>query len=264
MPDPRLSAEIYESIADIAIPLDPQMVEALSSHIEVAGSAAKTQLIRDALLAAGAEVPKDLTATARIAVAWANEYAARLVAEIQDSTRAGIAEVIADGLERQKGVPGTARMLRPVLSADDVTERVRTFAGLNKQRVQSVLKYEKELIKAGYSPKQVAKKVAREARHQLKARSELIAQQEMHNATSAAQAHEAATLGFKEKRWQTVGDERVRESHRANEQAGWIPTEQPFPSGGQTSPDGVGCRCVVSFRGVDTDSVLAAMQSGAI
>lgn len=46
-----------------------------------------------------------------------------------------------------------------------------------------------------------------------------------------------------EKAWLTVGDERVRESHEANEGEGWIPLDQSFGSGADRPPTDPGCRC---------------------
>jgi len=51
-----------------------------------------------------------------------------------------------------------------------------------------------------------------------------------------------------QKAWLTVGDERVRESHEANEGEGWIPLDQSFGSGADRSPTDPGCRCSMMYR----------------
>lgn len=83
-------------------------------------------------------------------------------------------------------------------------------------------------------------------------RAELIA------VTEAAEAYETGNrlvidemtaVGLEmEKQWSTVGDERVSAGCRENSQAGWIPVDQPFPSGHQHAPRFPGCRCAILYR----------------
>lgn len=51
-----------------------------------------------------------------------------------------------------------------------------------------------------------------------------------------------------EKRNLTVGDERVSDGCKANQEAGWIPLESAFPSGHQGPPRFPGCRCSLQMR----------------
>jgi hypothetical protein len=51
-----------------------------------------------------------------------------------------------------------------------------------------------------------------------------------------------------EKFWSTVGDEKVSEGCRENEEAGWIPIDQAFPSGHQRPLRFPGCRCIANYR----------------
>lgn len=51
-----------------------------------------------------------------------------------------------------------------------------------------------------------------------------------------------------EKAWLTVGDDRVRPEHRANQQQGWIPLDEQFSSGHQRPPTDPGCRCTLLMR----------------
>lgn len=62
-------------------------------------------------------------------------------------------------------------------------------------------------------------------------------------------AEEMAAQGLPmEKKWQTVGDQRVRPSHRENQGAGWIGMDEPFPSGADIPPEDPGCRCAGLWR----------------
>ncbi len=51
-----------------------------------------------------------------------------------------------------------------------------------------------------------------------------------------------------EKSWLTVGDDRVRDEHAANEGEGWIPIDQSFGSGADRAPTDPGCRCSTLYR----------------
>jgi len=63
----------------------------------------------------------------------------------------------------------------------------------------------------------------------------------------AAREMEAAGLRM-EKKWQSVGDDRVRPAHRENQGAGWLPIDDTFPSGDDIPPADPGCRCVGLWR----------------
>jgi hypothetical protein len=51
-----------------------------------------------------------------------------------------------------------------------------------------------------------------------------------------------------EKSWLTVGDDRVRPDHRANQGQGWIPLDDAFGSGDDRPPADPGCRCTLLMR----------------
>ena len=116
-------------------------------------------------------------------------------------------------------------------------------------------------MEEGYNYQQVARAIAAKydeyavpvtrPRH-IRNRAELIA------VTEAAEAYETGNrlvidemtaVGLEmEKHWSDVGDERVSAGCRANSQAGWIPVDQPFPSGHQHPPRFPGCRCATLYR----------------
>lgn len=59
----------------------------------------------------------------------------------------------------------------------------------------------------------------------------------------------AAKTGFQmEKAWTTSEDGKVEETCLLNAAAGWIPLEEPFPSGDMTYPAHPRCRCAVKAR----------------
>lgn len=63
----------------------------------------------------------------------------------------------------------------------------------------------------------------------------------------AAQEMESAGLKM-ERKWITVGDDRVRPSHRDSQAEGWQPLDHVFASGAKRSPTDSGCRCVMIYR----------------
>lgn len=146
------------------------------------------------------------------AIAAIKDRAAAAVTEIDATTREEIARIVTQGMED----------------------------GYNYQQVA-------RQIVAKYDEFGVGKPQAH-----IRNRAELIA------VTEAAEAYEIgnrlvidemAAVGLEmEKQWSTVGDERVSAGCRANSQAGWIPVDQPFPSGHQHAPRFPGCRCATLYR----------------
>lgn len=181
------------------------------------------------------------------AIAWAEEYAARQVVEIAESTRLGIAEAIADGIRNMRGVEGTARDLRDQI-------------GLNSARLRTVENYRAQLERRGLDRADVAGKVERFARKQLRQRSELIANNEINVAVSTAQLDRAQRLGREEKEYLTVGDDRVSEDIcLPNESEGRVPIDYIYVHGGLATPGHVRCRCAVSYFGGTRDVARAAL-----
>ena len=146
------------------------------------------------------------------AVAAIKDRAAAAVKEIDATTREEIARIVTQGMEE----------------------------GYNYQQVarQIVAKYEE----FGVGKPQA----------HIRNRAELIA------VTEAAEAYEEGNrlvidemmaVGLEmEKSWSTVGDDRVSDGCRENSQAGWIPVDEPFPSGHQHAPRFPGCRCAILYR----------------
>lgn len=146
------------------------------------------------------------------AVGYAEDYAARLVARINATTRDGIrrlvAEAVGDGWSYQQ-LAGAIR---------------ETYQGFTTPKPQQ----------------------------HIRDRAELVAVTEVGNAYEAGTAGtirqlEQAGLAM-EKAWLTVGDERVDDECAANEAAGWIPATAAFPSGHDRPLAHPACRCTLQFR----------------
>lgn len=75
-----------------------------------------------------------------------------------------------------------------------------------------------------------------------------ISQTETAQAVEATRDNLYTDAGFDEHRWFTVGDNKVRDSHRKNEREGWISITQKFSSGEKSPAEAIKCRCTKSYR----------------
>lgn len=146
------------------------------------------------------------------AVAYLENYGANLVTRIDDATRNYIHDVLVKGSNEGWGYDKVAKAL---------TERYADFAvGRPQQHIQS--------------------------------RAHLIAVQETAEAYGQANLDVAMDLeegGLPmEKKWGLSRDERTCEICLGNEAVGWIPIEEPFPSGHHRETAHPACRCNVGYR----------------
>lgn len=142
------------------------------------------------------------------AVAYAKMHAAAQVARIDDATRAGLNGLISQATE--EGWSYTRL-------SDAIGERFGEFAtGGDNPRSRRAAVYELgDAYEAG---------------------NEMAARELM-----------AAGVPL-EKKWLTVGDDRVRPSHRGNQNQGWINYDDTYSSGDFRPPSDPGCRCVTLTR----------------
>jgi len=80
------------------------------------------------------------------------------------------------------------------------------------------------------------------------ARFRRIKRTESHTALEKGGYNYAVGYGAKYKRQNTVGDSRVRPSHRAAQAEGWIQVDKAFVSTGRMVADDINCRCYLSYR----------------
>ena len=86
-------------------------------------------------------------------------------------------------------------------------------------------------------------------------RAATIARTEMAFAEGQGGKQAANLQGLTEKRWITVGDERVESLCIMNEAIGWISTSDLFPSGHDTIPVHPNDRCIIEYRdGISAES----------
>lgn len=146
------------------------------------------------------------------AVKYLQDYGARMVTKIDDTTRAYLQTLITQATHEGWSYKRTA---------EAIIERYQDFA------------------------------VGRPQAH-IDSRAHLVAVTETGNAYVEGNlqvAQELAAAGIEmEKYWSTVGDDKVSDGCRENEAAGWIGLDQTFPSGHQRPLRFPGCRCDLLTR----------------
>jgi len=140
-----------------------------------------------------------------------------------------------------------ARGLDAGLNPRDIARNLQEVQGLDSNRAASFEKFREGLAQSDMTDAQIAAAEEREFQRLLRERRETIANTEANKAVSEGDFLNAKNDGAKFKIWQTSGDERVSDICEANEAAGPIPIDEPFPSGDDTTPGHVNCRCSVTF-----------------
>lgn len=176
--------------------------------------AAAQAALRAGALAAIADVEIDFSfslANPR-AVQYLEEHGYGLISQIDEVTRGNIATIITNGVDEGWSYERMAR---------EISALYREMA------------------------------VGRPQRH-IDSRAHLIAVTEAGNAYEAGSAmliQDLVDAGLAmDKKWLTVGDDRVSDGCRANERAGWIPFSQAFPSGHAHPLRFPGCRCTTLYQ----------------
>jgi len=149
-----------------------------------------------------------------LARAYIDEHGARLVSNVNETTKGYIRTIIGNGLDDGWSYDKLAKSL---------IERFDEFA------------------------------IGKPQKH-IDSRAHLIAVTEIGNAYESGNyivADDLRMAGLPmEKSWLTVGDDRVSEGCMANQAQGWIPQEQTFQSGHMHPLRFPGCRCVALYRRV--------------
>lgn len=238
---------------------NPEMSALIAeSYVGAAGQSFETLVAEFGIPLSEAAIP-----VSQAVIEWARENTAALVTQITETAQRGIAQTIAEGIWEQRDVPTTGRSVRGIL--EGIEANLGRTAGLDAQRAARVASLRSSLAEQGYEAARIESITKTFSAKMLKERSELIAQTEMRRAVSQARGIQEKQYGAKEKRWSTVGDNRVRDEHTANEAEGWIPIDNTFSSGHDETPGGPACRCTVQYRGMTREQLTAAIaaQQGA-
>lgn len=133
-------------------------------------------------------------------------------------------------------------------------------AGINDTTQAAIRNIVTQGTREGWSYDRVAREINRQftefavgrPQEHIQSRGHLVAVTEMGNAYEAGSAVviddlQAAGLEM-EKKWLTVGDNRVSDGCKDNQNEGWIPYSEPFPSGHMRPLRFPGCRCTTLYR----------------
>lgn len=248
-------------LSDYNVPGEsPQMRALLENQLQVAAGATRTQKFSEFARETGTAISAAYNPISPEVVTWARVNSSALVKQVTDATRRGIAEVIADSIYNMRGVDGAKRLVREKLLADKLSQRMGMMAGLDANRIKSVLNYEESLLANGYSVKDAKRMAQTYAKRQLNDRSKVIAQTEMRRSVESAQLEAEREMGAKEKEWMTVNDNRVSEQDADNEAQGYIPIDQSFRSGHKEPPGHPRCRCTLGYRRQPFEKTVADLR----
>lgn len=159
-----------------------------------------------------------------LAADYARLHSADLVAEINDFTRKRVRRIITQGVANGESYQDVAKSLRAL------------YQGFTKPRPQEHIRDRATMI------------AVTEIGNAYEAGNEIVGKQ----LTQAGITLEHA--------WLTSNDSRVSDGCWANQQAGWIPFGQPFPSGHQRPLRHPGCRCTQLIRRVRDEEGKADVQ----
>lgn len=203
----------------------------LTSYVDGKAPAIKGQMAKNIVNALRGHVSEET-------LAHAGELSARafdsMASQMSDTALNSLGERLGDAIAEGKRPRDMGRFL------EEVTE-------LDSNRAASLQKKREYWEAQGLSPSEVNAKMDREFERALRKRRETIAHTEGREITANAREMEGKARGAKKKYWMTVGDDRVGDDHRENEEAGPIPIDQPFPSGDQRPPGRPNCRCTIAY-----------------
>ena len=129
----------------------------------------------------------------------------------------------------------------------DAARQLKEVQALDSVRAGRYLRIQEYLEQSQLSDADVERMLSSEYDRMLQSRRRTIARTEGMNAQSAARRAEGEERGYKFKVWATSQDDKVSDVCAANEAAGVIPIDEPFPSGDMQNPAHPSCRCTVAY-----------------
>lgn len=214
LPEARL---MMFAVREASMPVNlARLLEAILAADEATFSSSMASVLVAAFVSAGEAQAVDLGASFDLSTdviqALMAERAADRISGINATTRDIVRDILVDGAEQRRSYSDVARTLR---------QRFDEFRGPARQR-------------------------------HIRDRAELIAITEVGQAYVDGQLASVQGLidaGIEmEKKWLTVGDDRVSDGCQANQGAGWIDFDETFPSGHSAPLRFPGCRCSVQMR----------------
>jgi hypothetical protein len=191
--------------------------------------------------------------------------------EVAEETRSLFAEALQDAMSEALAAGAQAVIEELGLKLNFELKNPRAVAyleahgaelvrGVNDTTRNTIKTLVTDGIRQGSSPDKIARQIIAQynefavgkPQQHIKSRAHLIAVTEVGGAycegnVIVAQDQQEAGLKM-EKRWLTVKDNRVSKGCLKNQEAEWIPLDDPFPSGHQRPLRFPGCRCDILLR----------------
>ena len=188
---------------------------------------------------------------------WAEKYRDEVVEELTKAYVASFMVSLEPDVEVKLTVSrDNVQRIAASWATLEAEERLLAYSALTRQGVMQIVS---DSVREGRSIGQTTNLIRDDFLFS-KERARVIARTETARALGQGQKGAAEEQGRDEKRWATSGDDLVSDDCQENENAGWIPIADSFPSGIDTVPQHPNCRCVVRYRTKELHDVFASFR----
>ena len=188
---------------------------------------------------------------------WVEKYKDEVVKELTEAFMASFMVSLDPDVEvKQTIARDNVQRIAAEWALLEAEEQLLSMSSLTRQGVMEIVS---ESVRDGRAIRQTTNLIRDDFLFSAK-RARVIARTETARALGQGQKGAAVAQGRDEKRWTTSGDDLVSDECMANEDAGWLPTADAFPSGVDTVPQHPNCRCVVRYRTKAIQEIIASFR----
>lgn len=188
---------------------------------------------------------------------WVDKYREEVIEELTEAFIASFMVSLDPDVEVKQSIArASVQRIAAEWALVEAEAQLVSMATLTREGVMQIVS---QSVKEGRSIGQTTKLIQDDFLFSNK-RARVIARTETARALGQGQKGAAIAQGRDEKRWTTSADELVSDDCRENENAGWIPTADTFPSGVDTVPQHPNCRCIVRYRTKEIHDVIASFR----
>ena len=188
---------------------------------------------------------------------WVEKYKDEVVKELTEAFMASFMVSLDPDVEvKQTIARDNVQRIAAEWALLEAEEQLLSMSSLTRQGVMEIVS---ESVRDGRAIRQTTNLIRDDFLFSAK-RARVIARTETARALGQGQKGAAIAQGRDEKRWTTSGDDLVSDECMANEDAGWLPTADAFPSGVDTVPQHPNCRCVVRYRTKAIQEIIASFR----
>ena len=188
---------------------------------------------------------------------WVEKYKDEVVKELTEAFMASFMVSLDPDVEvKQTIARDNVQRIAAEWALLEAEEQLLSMSSLTRQGVMEIVS---ESVRDGRAIRQTTNLIRDDFLFSAK-RARVIARTETARALGQGQKGAAVAQGRDEKRWTTSCDDLVADECMANEDAGWLPTADAFPSGVDTVPQHPNCRCVVRYRTKAIQEIIASFR----